>query len=295
MLRPLNAATRAAHHAIGFTRAAPRRRRRAWGNSVGQQAQSPSRRTRLHLGRARPSEGWRRPAGRSCGSGCSRSAHLTYSATSDETAADLFVDPKLATDKTNASGRWNREDGYHLEPPPQKAPALVRRSPPPTRRRSDVQLHSASAENSHSESPRRLMIACNSATEPARTIPTATRRSRRAVRTGDGIRPKAPSATDEPTLILCQGLRAGPSPVSALSRWTTTTRLVVGRETAHRSSWVVPRPPPGEGQDCLPGPGPDADQPVPAVVRCREAATGRSPVEGLVYERPQRYLLVGAL
>ena len=178
MLRPLNAATRAAHHAIGFTRAAPRRRRRAWGNSVGQQAQSPSRRTRLHLGRARPSEGWRRPAGRSCGSGCSRSAHLTYSATSDETAADLFVDAKLATDKTNASGRWNREDGYHLEPPPQKAPALVRRSPPPTRRRSDVQLHSASAENSHSESPRRLMIACNSATEPARTIPTATRRSR---------------------------------------------------------------------------------------------------------------------
>ena len=28
----------------------------------GQQAQSPSRRTRLHLGRARPCEGWRRPA-----------------------------------------------------------------------------------------------------------------------------------------------------------------------------------------------------------------------------------------
>jgi len=30
-------------------------------------------------------------------------------------------------------------------------------------------------------------------------------------------------------------------------------------------------------------------------VRCRQAATGRSPVEGLVYEVPQRYLLVGAL
>ena len=30
------------------------------------------------------------------------------------------------------------------------------------------------------------------------------------------LAPKAPSATDEPTLILCQGLRAGPSPVFAV-------------------------------------------------------------------------------
>jgi hypothetical protein len=49
------------------------------------------------------------------------------------------------------------------------------------------------------------------------------------------------------------------------------------RRTAHRSSWWLPRPPPGEGQRCLPGAGPKADQPVPAVVRCRRAATGRSP------------------
>jgi hypothetical protein len=52
----------------------------------------------------------------------------------------------------------------------------------------------------------------------------------------------------------------------------------------------------GEGQETLPPcGGPKADWPLPAVVRCRQAATRRSPVEGLVYEVPQRYLLVGAL
>jgi hypothetical protein len=64
--------------------------------------------------------------------------------------------------------------------------------------------------------------------------------------------------------------------------------------TAHGSSWVVPRPPPGEGQDCLPGAGLKPDQPVPAVVRCRERQQDVAPVEGLIHERPQRYLLVGA-
>ena len=42
--------------------------------------------------------------GRSCGSGCSRSAHLTCSATADETAADLFGYAKLATGKGTRPG-----------------------------------------------------------------------------------------------------------------------------------------------------------------------------------------------
>jgi hypothetical protein len=46
---------------------------------------------------------------------------------------------------------------------------------------------------------------------------------------------------------------------------------------AHGSSLLVPRPPPGEGQDCLPVRGPRADQPVPAVGEVPQAATGRSP------------------
>ena len=37
------------------------------------------------------------------------------------------------------------------------------------------------------------------------------------------------------------------------------------------------------------------DQPVPTVVRCRKRQQDVAPVEGLVYEVPQRYLLVGAL
>ena len=42
--------------------------------------------------------------------------------------------------------------------------------------------------------------------------------------------------------------------------------------------------------------GPAKDQPVPTVVRCRKRQQDVAPVcEGLVYERPQRYLPVGAL
>jgi hypothetical protein len=41
--------------------------------------------------------------------------------------------------------------------------------------------------------------------------------------------------------------------------------------------------------------GPVKDQPVPTVVRCRERRQDVAPVEGLVYEHPQRYLRVGAL
>ena len=37
------------------------------------------------------------------------------------------------------------------------------------------------------------------------------------------------------------------------------------------------------------------DQPLSAVVGCRKRQQDVAPVEGLVYERPQRYLLVGAL
>ncbi len=37
------------------------------------------------------------------------------------------------------------------------------------------------------------------------------------------------------------------------------------------------------------------DRPLPAVVRCRERRQDVAPVEGLVYEQPQRYLGVGAL
>jgi hypothetical protein len=37
------------------------------------------------------------------------------------------------------------------------------------------------------------------------------------------------------------------------------------------------------------------DQPVPAVVRCRERRHDVAPVEGLVYQHRQRYLWVGAL
>ena len=37
------------------------------------------------------------------------------------------------------------------------------------------------------------------------------------------------------------------------------------------------------------------DQPLPTVVRCRERRQDVAPVEGLVYEHPQRYLRVGAL
>jgi hypothetical protein len=33
---------------------------------------------------------------------------------------------------------------------------------------------------------------------------------------------------------------------------------------------LLPRPPSGEGHGFLPGAGPEADQPVPTVVRCRE-------------------------
>jgi hypothetical protein len=37
------------------------------------------------------------------------------------------------------------------------------------------------------------------------------------------------------------------------------------------------------------------DQPVPTVVRCRERRQDVAPVvEGLVYQHPQRYLVVGA-
>ena len=38
------------------------------------------------------------------------------------------------------------------------------------------------------------------------------------------------------------------------------------------------------------------DQPVPTVVRCRERRQDVAPnlIEGLVYQHPQRYLLVGA-
>ena len=51
----------------------------------------------------------------------------------------------------------------------------------------------------------------------------------------------------------------------------------------------------GGPRDLAPCGGPKADWPLPGVVRCRQAATGRSPVEGLVFEVPQRYLVVGAL
>jgi hypothetical protein len=41
--------------------------------------------------------------------------------------------------------------------------------------------------------------------------------------------------------------------------------------------------------------GPAKDQPLSAVVRCRKRRQDVAPVEGLVHERRQRYLLVGAL
>ena len=41
--------------------------------------------------------------------------------------------------------------------------------------------------------------------------------------------------------------------------------------------------------------GPTKDQPLPAVVRCRKRRRDVAPVEGLVYEVPQQYLLVEAL
>ena len=40
--------------------------------------------------------------------------------------------------------------------------------------------------------------------------------------------------------------------------------------------------------------GPAKDQPLPTVVRCRERRQDVAPVEGLVYEHPQRYLMVVA-
>jgi hypothetical protein len=36
------------------------------------------------------------------------------------------------------------------------------------------------------------------------------------------------------------------------------------------------------------------DRPLPTVVRCRERRQDVAPAEGLVYQHPQRYLLVGA-
>jgi hypothetical protein len=64
---------------------------------------------------------------------------------------------------------------------------------------------------------------------------------------------------------------------------------------AHRSSWLLPRPPPGEGHDRLRWlEGPPKTMLLPMVVRCRKRQQDVAPVEGLVYERPQRYLL-GAL
>ena len=58
----------------------------------------------------------------------------------------------------------------------------------------------------------------------------------------------------------------------------------------------LPRPPPGEGHDCLPWlEGPPKTRLLPTVVRCRKRQQDVAPVEGLVYEHPQRYLRVGAL
>ena len=49
---------------------------------------------------------------------------------------------------------------------------------------------------------------------------------------------------------------------------------------------MLPRPPLGEGHGFLPGAGLRADQPVPAVVGCRERQQDVAPVEGLVYGAP---------
>jgi hypothetical protein len=57
--------------------------------------------------------------------------------------------------------------------------------------------------------------------------------------------------------------------------------------TADRATLGLPRPPPGEGLDCLPFVGgPTKDQPLPTVVRCRERRQDVAPVEGLVYQHP---------
>jgi hypothetical protein len=67
--------------------------------------------------------------------------------------------------------------------------------------------------------------------------------------------------------------------------------------SAHRTSCGCLDRRRGEGHDCLPfSGGPAKDQPVPAVVRCRERQQDVAlNCEGLVYEEPQRYLQVGAL
>ena len=148
--------------------------------------------------------------GRSGGSRCCRSAHLTCGATIDETAADLFGDAKLATGKGSRPGDASR-GRLSLELPPRTTPAPARRSPPPTPRRSDGQLHSASAENPHSESPSRLMIASISATEPARTIPMATTRS--SARDAPGVSRTCASAKSTAfirTLAITESARSQP-------------------------------------------------------------------------------------
>ena len=64
---------------------------------------------------------------------------------------------------------------------------------------------------------------------------------------------------------------------------------------AYRSSWLLPRPPPGEGF-ALPAPrcgGPTVDQ--PAVVRCRKRQQDVAPFEGLSIGIRNGTSLVGAL
>ncbi len=67
------------------------------------------------------------------------------------------------------------------------------------------------------------------------------------------------------------------------------------RPSAHRANSVVASTAAGRGLERLPlCRGPDKHQPLPTVVRCRERRQDVAPrvCEGLVYEHPQRYLLV---
>lgn len=118
--------------------------------------------------------------GRSCGSGRRGAAHLACSATSDEAAADLFRDIKLATGKRarpgNGIARTAVTLSFRLKQPEHSFGAVRRpRGDDPT-----VSFTQRLARTHARSLPGALTSASISATEPVWTIPSAAKEVARA-------------------------------------------------------------------------------------------------------------------